>query len=506
VFFLNYLKEVVWFVLVKTLMHMILTTRYWGITTVLLCALLFQNCQLNSAKATEEEEPAAGVSPASAMRQRASSEHLVMRSLIPLNYSPVVPGLPSWSPTTSASEKAFSAAPFSYPLSPLALSPLAATVNSPAAPYDLPAAEMPGVSRAVPLGNKSDHVLPSEDSHVYLGKMEGTLRGTSSDVEEDSKPPAKRRSSDLEDELAERNERVRDGERRERGCVHRDTLSALLDVAESEPGKDAQCLEVLHPGARNDHFRQQALEALGKVAKASPAVFSECPPSLLATAETRGKDARLLAIKTLGEVKWKHYFGDVGPVPDLPRDMAAILDGACPIWPSRKVRDTHLLVLIPATVGGAPLTLNLLGVLVQRLKNGGYGTKYRHYSNAVRAQFGNNSSGRSYWLLMTRDVLEGSRSRKYSAQKALVARYTGDDGRPYEMPSALEAATAILMHHVRTGERLFGDDPWTYTRCQELVDDRYPVVVGGFASSGLRVDGNYYGSIRSDGVAGCRKF
>jgi hypothetical protein len=485
---------------------MMLTTRCWGNMAVLLCALLFQNCQLNSARATEEEEPAAGVSSASAMRQRASSEPLVIRSLMPLNCSPVVPSQPFWSPTTSANEKVFSAASFSCPSSPLALSPFAATGNSPVVPHDLPAAALPSVSRAVPLGNKSDHAPSSGSSHVYLSEIEGMLRGPSSDAEEDSKPPTKRRSPDLEDELARHGESIRDEEGREQGGFQRDTLSALLDVAESKPGRDAQCLEVLHPGARDDHFRQQALEALSKVAKASPAMFSECPFPLRATAETGDKDARLLAIKTLGEVKWKHYFGDVGPVPDLPQDMAAILDSACPIWPGRRVRDTHLLVLIPATVGGAPLTLNLLGALVQRLKNGGYGTKYRHYNNTVRAQFGNNSSGRSYWLLMTRDVLEGSRSRKYSAQKALVARYAGDDGRPYEIPSALEAATAILMHHARTGERLFGDSPWTYTRCQELVDDRHPVVVGGFASSGLRVDGNYYGSIRSDGVAGCRKF
>jgi hypothetical protein len=76
----------------------------------------------------------------------------------------------------------------------------------------------------------------------------------------------------------------------------------------------------------------------------------------------------------------------------------------------------------------------------------------------------------------------------------------------------LEAATAILTHHVRTGERLYNKDnyPWTYARCQELI--RYkskdvPSVVGGFGPSGLCT---YVSSIRYDydyiGVAGCRKF
>jgi hypothetical protein len=77
---------------------------------------------------------------------------------------------------------------------------------------------------------------------------------------------------------------------------------------------------------------------------------------------------------------------------------------------------------------------------------------------------------------------------------------------PYEMPDALSAATAILSHHARTGERLYTDDPWTYTRCQEKVlGNKYPVVVGGFSSGGLRVD--YYGVYDYySGVSCLRKF
>ena len=76
---------------------------------------------------------------------------------------------------------------------------------------------------------------------------------------------------------------------------------------------------------------------------------------------------------------------------------------------------------------------------------------------------------------------------------------------PYELPSVLEAATAILMHHVREGDRRFGDHPWTYTRCQEVVDGRYPAVVGGFESSGLCIGTGRYVNHHS-GVACCRKF
>jgi hypothetical protein len=181
--------------------------------------------------------------------------------------------------------------------------------------------------------------------------------------------------------------------------------------------------------------------------------------------------------------------------------MAAILDGPCPFWRDQLVKDTHLLVLIPATVGGVPFTLNLLGELVQRPSNGGHRTAYGYYHERVKTQIGEHSPPRSYWLLMTRDVLPGSRSAGYAHQKELVKASV-----PYELPSVLEAATAILMHHAREGERLFGARPWTYTRCQEKVDgNRFPVVVGGFESSGLGVSkfSSDYGSV---GVACCRKF
>ena len=353
------------------------------------------------------------------------------------------------------------------------------------------------------------HVLntsqPSYSPCVYLGRA-GLLGGMPSDEEEDSKLPARRQSPSSEDELAKCHEKTRHGERREQERVRRDTLNILLDMACSEPDKASKFLEVLLAAVKDKHCRQKALRALGKVAQASPDRVSACLPSLRAAARNEDREVRLTALRALGEAEWKHYFGDVGSAPDLPSDMATILDSPCPFWPEKLVKDTHLLVLIPATVGGVPFTLNWLGELIQHPNHGGRKTEYRYYNERVKAQMGAESPLRSYWLLMTRDVLPDSRSKTYEAQKVMVAAHAGRVGLPYELPHALEAATAILTHHAREGERLFGDDPWTYTRCPGVVDDRDPAVVGGFGSSGLIV----YPNIRFDfdiiGVACCRKF
>ena len=211
--------------------------------------------------------------------------------------------------------------------------------------------------------------------------------------------------------------------------------------------------------------------------------------------------------RIFGEAEWKQHFGDVGPAPDLPSDIATILDGPCPFWPDQLVKDTHLLVLIPATVGGVPFTLDLLGELIQHPSHGGHKTEYRYYNERVKAQIGAASPPRSYWVLMTRDVLPRSLGGVYAHQKALVAGYASREGIPYELPSVLEAATAILMHHTREGERLFGDYSWISTRCQEVVDGSYPSVVGGFESSGLIVSTRHdYAHSYPCGVACCRKF
>jgi hypothetical protein len=213
--------------------------------------------------------------------------------------------------------------------------------------------------------------------------------------------------------------------------------------------------------------------------------------------------------EAFGVREWAQYFGEVGVAPSLPSDvdLAQVLNGPCPFWTGKLVKDTHLLVLIPATVDGKPFSLNLLGALIQRPKGGGHSTRYDCYDRDVQEQFGAQSPVRSYWVLMTRNVLESSRNKDYASQKDLVAYHKSRTGLPYELPGALEAATAILSHYVRSGERLYADAPWTYTRCQELVAYRggnYPAVVGGFAPGGIDVD-DFNPDHDDGGVSGLRK-
>jgi hypothetical protein len=214
----------------------------------------------------------------------------------------------------------------------------------------------------------------------------------------------------------------------------------------------------------------------------------------------------LVSSLAFGAKAWSQYFGEVGTEPSLPSGIGQILNSACPFWPEKQVKDTHLLVLIPATVDEQPFTLDLLKELIGSSKNGGHSTEYRYYNSDVREQIGSGAPAASYWLLMTRDVLPQSRDMKYENHKALIAAHVD-----YKMPRTLEAATAILLHHTRIGERLYTDNPWTYTRCQDLVsidDDSYPTVVGAFDASGLSISHDLSNDSHDarHGVAGCRRW
>ena len=266
---------------------------------------------------------------------------------------------------------------------------------------------------------------------------------------------------------------------------------------------DEQIAKIRREHVKVPHQQATAFEETDENPVASPAA----PAAGISSADCLASlHALPVPSPVFGARDWARYFGEVGEEPFLPSDIGEILDSPCPFWPGKAVKDSHLLVLIPATVDGDPFSLNLLGELVRRPSSGGHPTGYQLYSSIVQEAFGTQSPARSYWVLMTRDVLSGSRNATYTDQQALVTACAGETGLSYELPNALEAATVILSYYVCSGERLYSDVPWTYTRCQELVDDQSPVIVGGFTPEGIDVD--YYLDVyfRHYGVAICRKF
>jgi hypothetical protein len=202
--------------------------------------------------------------------------------------------------------------------------------------------------------------------------------------------------------------------------------------------------------------------------------------------------------KAFGPKEWYTYLGGhVRNVPRFPSNISEILNSPCPFWPAKKVHETHILVLVPETVGGQPLTLKTLGELVKKPLIGN-ATKYDSFD---LGDYTDSPAPSSHWVLMTRDVIEGSCNKSYIEQQALLEKQV-----VYEVPHILDATICIFMEYIRSGTMLYSNSPLTYTRCQEKWCFSTHLVVGSFTTRGLNVFHCYGGTREFLGSGGCRKF
>lgn len=171
--------------------------------------------------------------------------------------------------------------------------------------------------------------------------------------------------------------------------------------------------------------------------------------------------------------------------PELPAEIYDIMRSPCPYWPEKSVCQTHRLVLI---VEG--MSLNRLGAT--------FDPGFRFYPDTVRNRHGDAAPEESYWVLVTRDVVPGSRNKTLAEQQDLLAE--GD-----ELSHLHEAAAFALLEVQENTTTLLGNDPRTYTRCQDVVDG-YPCALGSYVvGRGLSVCSIRWVNFHI-GVVGCRKF
>lgn len=113
----------------------------------------------------------------------------------------------------------------------------------------------------------------------------------------------------------------------------------------------------------------------------------------------------------------------------------------------------------------------------------------------VEGQCGDNAA--SGWFSMEMTVIPESRGKDYVTQKRMVEDRV-IEGRNCSLLHWEEAVLGNVMHFEFTGVQLYGENPLTsvygenplvitYTRCADLINGQYPVVVGNFGSKGLEV-------------------
>lgn len=205
--------------------------------------------------------------------------------------------------------------------------------------------------------------------------------------------------------------------------------------------------------------------------------------------------------------------------PPLPWNIHQILDSKCPVYgdqlkPDRthyKIKDTHILYLIP----GEFATLHHLEENILKP----YGAKTCpkgdthpfQFASFVHKEHGDAPFLDTHWVLMTKDILPGSREKTWKDQVAIITTLKKKAFTAYDPPTLQESYAAILLHKVATGQSLFVSDRYVYTctRVQEMVfikDVRYHLSLGGFSYSGIMLNTCFTPTCPLVGIAAVRRF
>lgn len=243
--------------------------------------------------------------------------------------------------------------------------------------------------------------------------------------------------------------------------------------------------------------------------------------------------------KIFGKELWDTYLGEVEDVP-LPEGITELLESEFRVertWNSvisevdeptqnfpdgdqyivdsgKKWKDEFMLVLLPKTVDGEPLTLNRFRELAQHPKGGGHAVNYGDTNPGLLEECGNKAVERSEWVLMSMEPVLIHGCVVSTELKKILELIPG-----CEIPDALSAHICILTHFIHTGERLYsfftgeqqnGEPYRTYTYCKEMAQLEEPgdttAIIGGFDADGLNFIALDYDLDENWGAGALRKF
>jgi len=200
--------------------------------------------------------------------------------------------------------------------------------------------------------------------------------------------------------------------------------------------------------------------------------------------------AKLMGKNFLGPAQWKTAFKvDVGVVPPLPASLTkALLESPCPIEPGKQIKDTHILVLVPAMVNGQPYTPLKLDAMCEGKKGSGDAVIDPRWEDWKKLSFAKESLPESRWALIPKrdpdpklvSEEQHFRSKSISSQKEVHAKFYPE----YREAKTLELMTQVVLNDLVHGERLLPD---CYLRCEELNAVGGRVCLGYFHAVGLSV-------------------
>jgi hypothetical protein len=219
----------------------------------------------------------------------------------------------------------------------------------------------------------------------------------------------------------------------------------------------------------------------------------------------------LLGRNLLGADGWRSQGIEVGSEPPVPTTITTeFLNSECSLHPRKRIKDTHLLVLVPKTVNDEPYTPLKLDEICATRKGSGSKLIFASTDWSIRwksSSWASTPQEQSEWVLLpTSDPdwrnVPGEkhfRLKSIGAQQKIHERHYPE----YRQARTVELMTAMLLNDLVNGEPRMLDGS-NQLRCIELDPSGGRVCVGRFDAFGLAVH-NSKDSLDMVGLALARK-
>ncbi|MEY4668950.1 MAG: hypothetical protein RL518_1649 [Pseudomonadota bacterium] len=309
------------------------------------------------------------------------------------------------------------------------------------------------------------------------------------------------------------------GDKAVNGITHAQGSDSILSYPSSlKPWED----RTLSPGVRLKAYKEFVLEKVSEILAAANLV-SDDPAKVLEIRDSRAaqywmKEAtglkglsaedfcsqiflreirELLGKNFLGAEEWRSEDIDVGEVPPIPASITRnLLESECPFHPGEKIKDTHLLVLVPETVNGERFSPIAFDGLCSSRK--GSGEKLiaddQNWNREWKMQWwASIPQSQSEWILIPKSAADDSvvdPGRCFNHKNTNWQERIHEDFYPeYRQIKVVELMTAVLLNDlVNGGPRLLEQ---SYLRCMELAPRGDPICVGSFDARGLTFNDSY---------------
>lgn len=167
----------------------------------------------------------------------------------------------------------------------------------------------------------------------------------------------------------------------------------------------------------------------------------------------------------LGIAAWKKIEIDVGEAPPFPEALTLeLLNSECSLHPGQKIKDTHVLVIVPKLVNGEPYSALKLDEICARL-----GFKQDGWSGWKKQEWASMPQQESEWILIPKSDPESAhpqgdthhfRNKSIAEQDLVQKNYYPE----YLEAKAIELMTTLVLYSWVNDVRLSSG---SHLRCQE---------------------------------------